>query len=104
MKRAILHGIAVCAFLLMAQLGFAQQITVTGQVLDASDGQPLIGAGVMVSTGGGTVTDYDGKFVLQAPADASLTFSSLGYNAITEAINGRTVINVSLSPDTEALA
>ena len=104
MKKAFLQGIAaVCAFLLMAQTGFAQQITVSGQVLDASDGQPLIGAGVMLSTGGGTVTDYDGHFTLQAPKNASLTFSSLGYVSVTEAIDGRTEINVSLSPDTEAL-
>lgn len=104
MIRALLRGFAVAALLMVAQLGFAQKtITVTGQVLDASDGQPLIGAGVLVSNGGGTVTDYDGKYVLQAPAGATLTFSSLGYVAVTEPVNGRTVINVSLSPDTEAL-
>lgn len=103
MKRAFLNGIAAAAFLLMTQLGFAQTITVTGQVLDASDGQPLIGAGVVLSTGGGTVTDYDGKYVIQAPTGASLTFSSLGYLPETQAISGRTVINVSLSPDAESL-
>ena len=103
MKKAILRGLAAAALLVMAQLGFAQTVTVTGQVLDASDGQPLIGAGVLVSSGGGTITDYDGKYVLQAPSGATLTFSSLGYVAVTEAINGRAVINVSLSPDTEAL-
>ena len=47
--------------LLIAQLGFAQKITVTGKVLDASDGQPLIGVGVVPSTGGGTITDYEGN-------------------------------------------
>jgi len=89
--------------LLIAQLGFAQKITVTGQVVDASDGQPLVGAGVIPSTGGGTITDYDGKYVIKVEKDASLTFSTLGYVSATEAVNGRTVINVSLSPDTESL-
>lgn len=103
MKTTFLKGIAVAAFLLMAQLGFAQTITVTGQVLDASDGQPLIGAGVLVSTGGGTITDYDGKYVIQAPADATLSFSTLGFITEQQAIGGRTVINVSLYPDTELL-
>jgi len=103
MKTAFFKGIVAAAFLLMTQIGFAQTITVTGQVLDASDGQPLIGAGVVVSTGGGTVTDYDGKYVIQAPADASLTFSSLGYLPETQAIGGRTVINVSLLVDSESL-
>ena len=103
MKTAFLKGLAAAALLLVAELGFAQTITVTGQVLDASDGQPLIGAGVVVSTGGGTITDYDGKYVIKAPAGATLTFSSLGYLPQTQAIDGRTVIDISLNPDTEAL-
>ena len=103
MKQSILRALAVGAMILVAQLGFAQKITVTGQVLDASDGQPLIGAGVIPSTGGGTITDYDGNYVIKVEKDASLTFSTLGYVAVTELVNGRTVINVSLSPDSEAL-
>ena len=103
MKTAFLRGLAVCAMIFMAQFGFAQQITITGTVLDASDGQPLIGAGVVLSTGGGTITDYEGKYVLHAPKDASITFSTLGYLSATEAIDGRTVINISLTPDSEAL-
>ena len=103
MKNVFFRGLAVCVMLMLAQLGFAQKITVTGQVLDATDGQPLIGAGVVLSTGGGTITDYDGKFSIDAPANASITFSSLGYISATEAIEGRTVIKVSLSPDTQAL-
>ena len=103
MKNSLLRMAAICAMLTIAQIAFAQKITVTGQVLDASDGQPLIGAGVIPSTGGGTITDYEGKYVLKVEKDASLTFSTLGYISITEAVNGRTVINVSLSPDSEAL-
>ncbi len=103
MKNSLLRMAAICAMLTIAQIAFAQKITVTGQVLDASDGQPLIGAGVIPSTGGGTITDYEGKYVLKVEKDASLTFSTLGYISVTEAINGRTVINVSLSPDSEAL-
>ena len=87
----------------VAQYGFAQKITVTGQVLDASDGQPLIGAGVIPSTGGGTITDYEGNYVIKVEKDATLTFSTLGYTAHTESVNGRAVINVSLFPDNEAL-
>ena len=103
MKTNFLRAIAVCAALAIAQLGFAQTITISGQVLDASDGQPLIGVGIVPSTGGGTITDYDGNYVIKAPKDATLTFSSLGYLSVTEPINGRTTINVSLSPDSEAL-
>ena len=103
MKNSFLRALAVCAMIFVAQYGFAQKITVTGQVLDASDGQPLIGAGVIPSTGGGTITDYEGNYVIKVEKDATLTFSTLGYTAHTESVNGRAVINVSLFPDNEAL-
>ena len=103
MRQIYSNLLAVLAAAVLAIPATAQQITVSGQVTDASDGQPLIGVGVMLPGGGGTVTDYDGHYVIQAPKEASLTFSSLGYTNVTEAINGRTTINVALTPDTQAL-
>ena len=104
MRRIYSFLLAVMAAAVLAIPAMAQQkITVSGQVTDATDGQPIIGAGVMISGGNGTITDYDGKFVIQAPSNATITFSSLGYVSVSEAIGGRTVINVSLAPDTEAL-
>ena len=81
----------------------AQNVSVTGQVLDASNGEPVIGAGILVSGGGGTVTDYDGKYVISAPKGAVLTYSSLGYLEHKETVDGRLEINVSLQPDTQQL-
>ena len=63
------------AFILLSLLttaAFAQN-TVTGSVKDAVTGEPLIGVGVIVSTGGGTVTDLDGSFSVNAGKDATLT-------------------------------
>ena len=45
---------------------FAQN-TVTGSVKDAVTGEPLAGVGVIVSTGGGTITDEDGSFPSKQP-------------------------------------
>ena len=103
MKRTFIRVLAVMAGLLLSISAFAQKITVSGQVLDSSDGQPVIGAGVAVSTGGGTITDYDGKYVITVPEDATLTFSNIGYNTVTEKVAGRTEININLTPDTESL-
>ena len=103
MRNLYSYLFAVLAAAMLAVPAWAQRITISGQVTDATDGQPLIGAGVMLSGGSGTVTDYDGKFVIQAPADATITFSSLGYVSVSEPVNGRTLINIALSPDTEAL-
>lgn len=103
MRKIYSYLLAVLAVAWIAIPASAQKISISGKVLDASDGQPLVGAGVMLSGGTGTVTDYDGNFVIQADKNATLTFSSLGYLSVTEQVNGRTVINVSLSPDNESL-
>lgn len=103
MRKLSKNLFAVMATLLLAIPALAQQITVSGQVTDASDGQPLVGVGVLLPGGGGTITDQNGKYVIKAAKDASLTFSSLGYGSVTEVIAGRSEINVSLKPDTQAL-
>ena len=71
----------VAVSLLLAILGFAQETrTITGTVVDAS-GEPLIGAGVVVEGQPtiGTITDFDGNYTLQVPADAvQLRYSYIG--------------------------
>ncbi len=52
-------------------LASAQTMQVTGTVTSAEDGEPIIGASVVVKgTTNGTVTDYDGKFNLTVPSSA----------------------------------
>ncbi len=99
MKKSIRILTIALAMLAASSQMFAQTHQVTGKVLDASSGEPVIGAGVVSSTGGGTVTDYDGNFVIQAAPSASLTFSSIGYKSVTEQVGERTRIDVNLTPD-----
>jgi TonB-linked SusC/RagA family outer membrane protein len=64
-------------------------VSVTGSVLDSESREPLIGVSVMEKGSvNGTVTDLDGKFILKTAANATLTFSYLGY-AATEASAGK---------------
>ena len=62
------------ALLLMGCLQlFAQTRTIKGEVTDAQNGDPLIGATIMVEgEKGGTVTDFDGNFVLQVSSSAKI--------------------------------
>ena len=70
---------------LSAQQG---QIEVKGKV--TSQGEPVIGAGVLVKgTTTGTATDMDGNFVLNVRPDAVLTVSSIGYTDAEVSVNGR---------------
>lgn len=87
---------------LVTVAAFAQG-TVTGSVKDAATGEPLIGVGVIVSTGGGAVTDLDGTYAVKAGKDATITFSLLGYSDVVEQVKGRSTIDVVMSEDTNFL-
>lgn len=91
--------LVVCGLLLSVAV-CAQTTTVRGVVRDDS-GRPLPGVNVIVAgTTNGTITDMDGNYQLQAPADASLTFSFIGYETQTQEIGGRSSIDVSLVEET----
>ena len=78
---------------------WAQNITVTGTVTDKS-GEPIIGVYVLVQgTQNGTSTDIDGKYTLEVPANATLQFTSMGYTDVLEAVNNRSVVNVTMVDD-----
>jgi hypothetical protein len=65
----LLTGIAVA---------LAQKIRVTGSVLSSEDGEPVIGASVMVKGASiGTITDIDGKFELEVPSSSRTMVNSV---------------------------
>lgn len=79
---------------------FAQQISVRGVVFDAKTSEPIIGATVVqTGTANGALTNIDGEYQLEVPADAELQISYLGYKPFTTKVNGRSQINVSLEDD-----
>ena len=80
-----------------------QSLSVSGRIVDETN-QPVIGAGILEKgSNNGTVSDLDGQFTIMTKADATLVFSSLGYDSQEVAVNGRSVINVVLSSNTEFL-
>ena len=99
MKLTPIRILTVLATLALSVTMSAQTHNVTGKVTDSSTGEPVIGAGVLLSTGGGTVTDYDGNYVISVPENAVITFSSLGYQSVTREAGNQTVINIELAPD-----
>ncbi|MDK2852616.1 MAG: hypothetical protein PWQ38_881, partial [Proteiniphilum sp.] len=101
LKIATVLNLLLFSVMLFAQ----QQINVTGTVTEGATGDPAIGVTVLVKgTAVGTVTDIDGKYTLNnVPADATLVFSYIGMTTIEEPVNGRTVINVVMSEDIQAL-
>lgn len=90
-------------FIALATVLVANANVVTGQVTD-TQGEPLIGVSVVVGgTSNGTITDFDGYYTIEAAANAQLQFSYIGYTTVTETINNRTTINVTMREDTRTL-
>lgn len=76
----------------------AQALTVSGTVMDDAQ-EPLIGVNILIDgTASGTITDINGKFLLEVPSkDATLVFSYTGYSDQKIDINGRSTLDITLS-------
>ena len=93
-------GILLSCFLLLSMQSVAQ---ITGTVR-GDDGTELPGVSVVVKgTTNGTTTDAEGKYKINAGANATLTFSFVGYVAQEVAVGNRSVVNVTLATDAAAL-
>lgn len=105
-KRLLRKGFRfIAAFIILLSVsGYAQTTSVSGSVTSAVDNLPLPGVNVLVKgTSQGTITDMDGDFTIDAPADGTLVFSYLGFESKEEPVAGRSIINVSLTEDVESL-
>ncbi len=85
----------------------ASQVQISGRVTDnAGGGVPGVNV-LLKGTTIGTTTDPEGKYALTIPdanANGTLVFSYIGYITEETAINGRTVVDVSLVPDIKSLS
>ena len=78
----------------------AQSMTVTGVVMAQDEPDPVIGANVMIKgTTNGTITDFDGKFSLQANAGDVLQVSFMGYKTQDVKVSNAGPINITLVSD-----
>ena len=88
-----LAGLTVCPTTATASVQQDQTIKVSGQVVD-QNGEALIGATVRLKGAqSGVVTDYDGNFSMDAPANATLLVSYVGYKDREIAVRGRAILN-----------
>ncbi len=91
--------LSVIALVLFSGTIMAQNIRVTGKVIDET-GLAVIGASVLQQgTTNGVATDLDGAFEINVPSDATLVISSIGMKTQTVAVGGRSVINITMEED-----
>ncbi|MFQ6611485.1 MAG: TonB-dependent receptor [Fidelibacterota bacterium] len=76
------HFLFLQFFSVLFSVVVAQEIMVSGAVLDSEDNSPLYG--VNITAGNlGTSSDENGRFNFSVPVDAAITFSYIGYESIT---------------------
>ena len=113
-RKMLLASLGVAALLGISPQSFAaggssgapltegQSKKVTGVVSDAMG--PVIGASVMIKgTSQGTVTDYDGRFSLNAAPGQTLVISYIGYNSKEVVVGSSSTYNVTLEEDKKVL-
>ena len=81
---------------------------IIGTITDAPTKEALIGVNIVLTNGGGTSTDIDGKYLLQiAEGEQKITFKYIGYEDIVKTItvqkNESKTLNIALSPSTKQL-
>lgn len=82
----------------------AQEVTITGSVSDAANGELMPGVTVAIKgTTRGTISDVDGNFSIDAEVGATLVFSSIGYATKEVPVGNETVLNITLATSFEEL-
>ena len=97
----------ILVFLLLISymsISYAQNITVTGTVVDNLSNDPLIGVTVREKgTANGVITNIDGQYSINVSPKATLTFSYLGFTPQEITLNGRKKIDVFLESTSRQL-
>lgn len=81
-----------------------QSVQISGSVISATDKLPLIGVSVLIKgTTNGTITDIDGRYVLDVEKGQTLVFSYIGFITREIQINEQRTLDVTLKEDTKTL-
>ncbi|MBS1511148.1 MAG: SusC/RagA family TonB-linked outer membrane protein [Bacteroidetes bacterium] len=95
--RKIPRLLLVSFSLLLLSVSVMAQNAVTGKVTDSKDGAPVAGATVLVKgTTTATKTGADGTFKINAPANAILVFTSIGFGTQEVNVSGKTFVEVAM--------
>ena len=102
-----IYRFTVSPFLLLVvtAAAYAQDITVTGTVTDASTGEGIAGATILLQ-GDATrwvMTDAMGAYTISVPSDGVLEVRFMGYTTQEIPVNGRSTVDVSMEIEAEML-
>ena len=108
MRKTTLKFIALFVTMLTMQaMGMGAALsakTISGTVVSSTDNEPLIGATVQVDGAqGGTITDFEGNFTIEANEGQTLVVSYIGYVTKKVKIAGTSRLTITLDEDKASL-
>ncbi len=96
--------VTALASLVLCAAVYAQDVSVSGVVTDASSGEPVPFATIQIKgTLSGGSTDAEGNYSILVEPDAVLIFSSIGYVSQEVGVDGRARLDIRLAPDAQML-
>ena len=99
-----IKSIFIVLFLFCATINAQTEVTVKGTVTSQSDGEPILGANVIiVGTKKGTSTDFDGNYEIKVKQGEIIEVSYLGFKSKKVPFVNQKTINVSLEEDSNVL-
>lgn len=105
LSKKVTHIASALLILLLGAPGLAaQNRAISGTVRDA-EGQPVIGAAVVVAgqKSLGVMTDTDGKYAFSVPAGATIEVSCIGYVSQTAKVGSKSTYDFILAEDSQLL-
>ena len=96
--------VAVFVMFVLGLTANAQQISVSGVVKDAANGEPILGASILEKgTSKGIITNLDGQFTISVPTNATLVVKYLGYLSVEVPVSGKKNLLIQLKENAIAL-
>jgi TonB-linked SusC/RagA family outer membrane protein len=101
--KKLAKGMFIILLSLFSTIAFAQKVTVTGTIIDAT-GQGLPGVTIVEKgTANGAITNLDGLYSISVESAAVLQFSFIGMKAQEIAVAGQSTVNLTMEDETIGL-
>ena len=107
--RNILTKLLIAALVVLTSSSLyaqGEKVSVSGKVVDAANGEPLIGVTILTDSMQGVTTFVDGTYTIDAAQGTTLTFSYMGYKDVTWKVPtgvSEAIRNVEMESESEVL-
>ena len=107
--KKLIFGLLVAMMIALPSASYSQSsgnVTVSGTITSADDGEPLIGVSVVSDSFQGVTSSIDGTYTIEVKGGSVLTFSYLGFKSVEYKVpsdNKQVTYNLALESESESI-